>query len=158
MPAKSDALFDLFAQGCQLWDLGKDRAARRLFEQSAGAGDTGSLLNYGYFLEQGLGGARDVEQAMRCYRRAYRRGSAAAANNIAILYREASQPRRAEKWFERALSGGDVGAGLQLGRLYRDFFKDVPRARRCFRMVARSRGAIPSEKEEALALIADLPR
>lgn len=149
----------LLTEADQLWDLGKLHAARRLFERGAAAGDPTSQLNYGYFLEQGLGGRKNVAEAMRCYRAAYRRGvTAAAANNIAILFREANRPRLAEKWFQRAIAGGDIGAALELGKLYRDFLKDIPQARKSFQMVARSRRSIPSEREEALALVGSLSR
>lgn len=154
-----DPLFDQFCRADALWDAGRPRAARRLFHSGALAGDPSSQLNYGYFLEQGLGGPRDRRQAMRWYRAAYRRGATgAAANNIAILLREDNRVRLAAKWFERAIAGGEVGAALELGKLCRDALHSVTRARKYFRVVARSPRSSESEKEKALALLAALGR
>ena len=137
-----------------MWDAGRPRAARRLFQRGAQAGDPSAQVNFGYFLDVGLGGAADKLEAMRWYRRAYRQGdTTAAANNIAILYREQGRRRLAERWFKHSSSGDPVGSALELGKLYRDLFNDPVAARACFHKVARSQRALPDERDEARALI-----
>lgn len=153
-----DALYEQFCRADAQWDAGRLRAARRLLHAGAVARDPSSQLNYGYFLEQGLGGPKDRRQAMRWYRAAYRGGATGAANNIAILLREDKRARLAAKWFERAIVGRDVGAALELGKLCRDALHSVTRARKYFRLVARSARSSESEKEEALALLPALGR
>jgi TPR repeat protein len=69
-------------------------------------------------LDLGLGCTADKALAMRCYQRAWRRGSNIAANNIAILYREAGNPRAMFRWFKRAVERGDEGANVDLAKCY----------------------------------------
>lgn len=64
----------------------------------------------------------------------YRQGViSAAANNIAILYREQGRPRLAERWFKHASASDPLGSALELGKLYRDLLGDPARARACFK-------------------------
>ena len=147
-------MFALFGQADALWDAGKPHAARRLFRRGAEAGDPSAQLMFGYFLDVGLGGAVDKAEAMRWYQRAYKQGvTSAAANNIAILYREQGRARLAERWFKHASAGDPLDSAMELGKLYRDFLREPAKARACFQRVARSRRALPEERDEARALI-----
>jgi hypothetical protein len=47
----------------------------------------------------GVGVSVDKAEAMRLYRRAWRKRSSVAANNIAILYREHDNRRAMFRWF-----------------------------------------------------------
>ena len=76
------------------------------------------MLNLGYFYDEGLGTKQDKDKAMYWYKHAYRKGSAAAASNIAILYRERSNYRLVFRWFEKAALLGDGDAAVELAKLY----------------------------------------
>jgi TPR repeat protein len=136
-----------------LWDAGKPRAARRLFERGAKAGDPNAQFMFGYFLDVGLGGRTDKVAAMRWYRRAYKQRVTGAANNIAILYREQGRGRLSERWFKHAIAGGSFESTLALGKLHRDVLDEPGKARECFRRMARWRDALPGERDEARALM-----
>jgi TPR repeat protein len=55
---------------------------------------------------------------MHWYKRAYRKGSSAAASNIAILYSERGSFRLAVAWYKRAAELGDGDAQLSLAHHY----------------------------------------
>jgi TPR repeat protein len=78
------------------------------------------MLDLGYFYDEGVGTRQDKIKAMFWYKRAYRRGSSAAASNIAILYRERNQARQVFHWFRRAAALGDGDAQVDLAKLFLD--------------------------------------
>eukprot|EP01030_Chromulinospumella_sphaerica_P011287 gene11287-11090_t len=94
----TDALLLLAWAAGESGDL---QSARRCYEQGAALGDPQCLQALGYMYDVGEGVTQDKAQAMTLYRKAWRRGSHAAANNIAVLYREQGKPRLMFRWFER---------------------------------------------------------
>lgn len=145
-----------FVDASALWDQGRLREAFRLFLAAAKAGDSGAQLNVGHFYDMGHGVKRSRDQAMYWYRRALRRGEAAAANSIGTLYRDEGRLRLAIRWFEKAVSLGDDGALLNMARLYLGPLKDVPRARRLLSRVLFSKRVSVDSQEQAERLLREL--
>jgi TPR repeat protein len=58
------------------------------------------------------------EAALHWYKRAYRAGSASAANNIGVLWRNEKKSKRALEWFRKAVRLGDDEANLEIAQHY----------------------------------------
>jgi len=101
-----------------MWHRGQLRNAFRLFLVAANASDKASQLNVGYFYDNGVGTKRNREEALRWYKRAYRRGDASAANNIGTIWRDEQKPKRALSWFQPAVKLGDDGSNLEIAMHY----------------------------------------
>lgn len=108
----------LLRRGDAAEQAGDFALARTCFEQAAQLGEVIGLARLAYMFDAGLGGTPDKTEAMRHYRRAWRRGSAAAANNIAILYRERGDHRAMFRWFQRCAQAGAADAHLELAKCY----------------------------------------
>ena len=100
------------------WDSGDFRTAFRLFAAQAQAGDHDVELNLGYFYDVGLGTRKNRVKAMYWYRRAYRRGSGAAASNIATIYRDEGRHAMEFAWYKRAAILQDGDAEVEIAKLY----------------------------------------
>ncbi len=147
----------LFRLGDAAEDAGDFQMARRSFERGAELGDQLCLDRLAHQLDVGLGGESDKPLAMRYYRRAWRLGSHTAANNIAILYREAGKRRAMFQWFKRALERGDLDANLQLAKCYlagTGVRKSVELALRHLAATVSNESVFESSREEAEALLA----
>lgn len=148
----------LFRIGDAAQQAGDHAHARRSFEQGAALGDVCCLLRLAYMFDIGLGVEADRAFAMRCYLRAWRRGhSEIAANNMAVLYREAGDRRAMFRWFKRAAEHGDDGAQLDVAKCYLDGVgvrKSVPEGMRRLAAAASGANICEAEREEALALLA----
>ena len=55
---------------------------------------------------------------MRCYRLAWLSRNPAAANNIAVLYRERGDDRGMLRWYKKAAAEGDGGSHLAVAKCY----------------------------------------
>jgi len=108
----------LFQRADKAWEAGDLRSAFRLFFRAAKAGDIGCQVNLGTFYCDGLGVKPNRVKALFWYRRAYRRGSAAAATNISNLYFHESRWNHQFAWLERAISLGDIDANLDIAKIY----------------------------------------
>jgi TPR repeat protein len=111
----TDALFRV-ADAAE--EAGNYELARQSFERAASLGCTDCLTRLAYMFDVGIGVEVDKPRAMRLYKRAWRRGSEVAANNIAILYREQRQHRLMFQWFLRAVNAGDGDALVELAKCY----------------------------------------
>jgi TPR repeat protein len=100
------------------WAAGNLELAFKLFSIGAVQGLDGCMLDLGYFFDEGIGIPIDKQQAMHWYKKAYRRGSSAAASNIAILYREKGRLNYTAQWFQRAARLNDGDAEVELAKLY----------------------------------------
>jgi TPR repeat protein len=141
------------------WEAGKLRLALSLFSKCAEAGDESCMLNVGYFYDEGLATKKDKLRAMYWYKRAYRRGSGAAASNIAILYREAGRHRLSYQWFVRATLLGDGDAEVEIAKLLatgRGVRRSTKSALLALVRALRSKQITPAGKEEAASLSAAL--
>jgi len=133
--------------------------ARKCYEQGAKLGDAQCLQSLAYMYDVGKGVDEDKKLAMALYRKAWRKGSHAAASNIAILYREQGKHRTMFRWFERMAVAGDGSAQLDLAKCYLSGLgvrKNPQAALRCLNTAVSSFYISESEREEAQALQAEL--
>ncbi len=94
------------------------RSAFRLYLKAAKNGDSGSQLNVANLYDAGDGVRRNCEAALYWYKRAYRRGSASAASNIGVSWRNEKKPKLALEWFRKAVRLGDDEANLEIALHY----------------------------------------
>ncbi|MFL5346518.1 MAG: tetratricopeptide repeat protein [Hyalangium sp.] len=142
-----------FAQASRLLERGRIAEAFRLFLEAAKAGNSRAQLTVGYLYDTGQGVSRSRTQAMSWYRRAVRQGDAAAANNIATLYRDEGRLRLAIRWFEKAAALGDGDALLEMAKLYAGPLEEPAKARRLLSRVLKSKRAAPDSQEQAERLL-----
>lgn len=131
--------------------------AHLLYERGAALGDALCLLGLGYMLDIGRGVEQDKLGAMRCYKAAWRAREVAAANNIAILYRERGDRRAMFRWFSKAAEQGDDGACLELAKCYRagvGVRRSLPDAVRCLAKVVAGSNVSEAERVEAQEMLA----
>jgi TPR repeat protein len=131
--------------------------ARLCFEQAAALGDSHGYCKLAYLYDVGLGVEVDKVEAMRFYRRAWRIDrSEAAANNIAILYRERGDRRLMFQWFKRGADVGDGEAFFKLAECYRDGVgvrRSVEQTVRCLAAVLSSNNVCEDTQEQAEAMM-----
>ena len=144
---------DSFKKACELWDSGNLKEALQLFLKNAEQGDISSQINVGYFYDTGLGVRKNTEEALSWYRRAYRAGSAGAANNIGTIYRDRGQTQTALQWFKRSLKLGDDDSSLEIAKIYLSRKKQRSSALKYLRIAARSKNVAEVTAEEALKLL-----
>ncbi|NBW11315.1 MAG: sel1 repeat family protein [Caulobacteraceae bacterium] len=148
----------LWRWGYEAAEAGDHDRARAIHERSIALGDAQAWFSLGCLYD--MGPKPDPAEAMRCYQRCWRAGFPIAANNIAILYREAGDRRRMAQWFRRAAeSGQDHDAALQLARCYLDgtgVRRSLPQAVRWLAVAASApEDAITDDgREEARRLLA----
>jgi hypothetical protein len=150
---------DLEAQAHAAWENNQDTLAFQLFSQAVSAGLENCMLNLGYFYDEGLGTKQDKEKAMYWYKRAYRKGSSAAASNIAILYRERSNFRLVAQWFRKSANLGDGDSAVELAKLYLNgtgVRRSETEALHWLREAQSSRLITEAGREEASSLLAQV--
>ena len=133
---------------------------RQCNEQGAALGDPLCLMALGYMYDVGEGVNPDKVRAMKLYRKAWRRGSHGAANNIAILYREQGKPRLRFRWFERVARAGDGSAHLDMAKCYLNGIgvrKNLQSALQCLAVASGSFYISEFEREEAQVLLDSFP-
>jgi TPR repeat protein len=95
------------------------RAAIRWYRKSAVAGFSCAQISLGNCLSSGRGTRRDDIEALQWYKCALRQGEQLAACNIATIYRDRGNNRRAFFWYKRAADYDDRDAFVDVGfRLY----------------------------------------
>ena len=99
-------------------DAGDYVLARKSFEHGASLGNADCMSRLARMYDIGLGVKVDKSHAMCLYKRAWRRGSSVAPNNIAILYREQGKRRLMFQWFKRAVDWNDGDALVELAKCY----------------------------------------
>ena len=109
---------ELFTRAANSEEKGDMRSAFRFYLAAAKSGDSGSQLNVGNLYDAGTGVRRSRDSALHWYKRAYRRGSVSAANNIGVLWRNEKKPKRALEWFRKAVRLGDDEANLEIAMHY----------------------------------------
>lgn len=113
--ARNEKLFRRAANYEEQRDM---RSAFRLYLKAAKNGDSGSQLNVANLYDAGDGVRRNCEAALYWYKRAYRRGSASAASNIGVSWRNEKKPKLALEWFRKAVRLGDDEANLEIALHY----------------------------------------
>ncbi len=117
------------------------------------------LQALGYMYDVGEGVNVDKPLAMALYRRAWRKGSYAAAANIAILYREQGKYRTMFRWFAKVAEAGDGSAQLHMAKCYlsgQGVRKNPQAALRYLAMAVKSEYIAEFEREEAQELLEEL--
>jgi TPR repeat protein len=143
----------LFIQAAKREERGELRLAFRLYLAAARAGDTSSQLNVGNFYDAGTGVRRNRLAALYWYKRAYRRGVSAAANNIGIMWRNEKKLERALEWFQKAVRLGDEEANLEIAKHYLLNRRNPGKAIRHLEKVRQSNCATEAGVEEATKLL-----
>jgi TPR repeat protein len=147
----------LYMTGFAAEEAGDYASALGAYERGAALGDDSCWLALGYLYDVGRGVKVDKGEAMRCYRKAWRVRSSAAANNIAILYRERGDHQAMFRWFQRGAGDDDGAAHLNLAKCYRDGkgVRKSPEAMvRCLAVALASRYISEDDLEEAEAMMA----
>lgn len=93
------------------------RAARKLLEAAAKAGDASAFANLAYCFDAGVGGPRSEKEAVHWYRRAVAKGSIIAAYNMSTICRDRGDQAGRVRWLRRTIAMGDTEALVELGRL-----------------------------------------
>lgn len=128
-------------------------AGARWFRKSAMAGNANGQNNLAVCLSGGYGVPRDEVEALHWFQRAFRQGYPVAAANIASVYKDCGNNRRAMFWYQRAAARGDGEAWVEVGRGY---YKgvgvraDPGRAVRCFRKAIASKYISQAGREDAM--------
>ena len=129
------------------------RAAARWFRRSAIGGNPSGQNHLGVCLCAGRGVRRDDAEALRWFKRALRQSYLVAPNNIASVYSDRGNHRRAMFWYHRAAACGDGDALVEVGRRYYagvGVKRDPERGVRCFRKAIASKNITPAGREEAM--------
>jgi uncharacterized protein len=153
------SLADVELEAHSAWDNGRRKQALQLFQRGADAGLVGCMLDLGYFYDVGIGTRPDKVMAMRWYKRAYRKGEAAAASNIAILYKEQGKSRLAFGWYARSAALGDGDSSLELAKLClagQGVRRSIPSAKKHLRAALSSRLITEASQEEAQEIMRQL--
>lgn len=129
------------------------RYAVRLLQHAAKNGDGGAMAMLGHAYDVGSGTQRNVDLAIKWYRRAVKQGEAFAAANLATVYRDLGNFRLFHRWHVRAMKMGDGDAAVDSGYDYLYGIgaqKNLPAAKRMFRLAIRSNNISQAGREEAL--------
>lgn len=149
---------ELFARAWKLLDAGRPTRAFSLFLTAARLGHDSSQVLVGYLHYLGRGVRRSRKEAFSWYRKAARRGNAAAVSNIGILYKEKGSMGLAKRWLKRAVSMGLTDSLLDLAKIEVDHGSEKV-AERYLRKLLKHRDDISEGTEEqARAMLARLEK
>lgn len=140
-------------------DSGDFDRARRCYEHGAALGDFLCLHALGYMHDVGEGVPENKPLAMKIYRKAWRLGSHASAENIAVLYREQGRFSMMFRWYQRAAAAGDGSSHLEMAKCYlagSGVRKNPQASLRCLAVAIGSHYISEYEREEAQALMTEL--
>jgi uncharacterized protein len=129
----------------------------RLFKLAGSRGYEPAFASLGYAYDTGLGTRRNRSQAMHWYTRAYRGGASIGAANLATIYRDAGDLRRAFAWWMRAAAMGDGDAMVDAGYCYQygiGVRNNIASARELYRRAIAARDISMWGREEALYQLA----
>lgn len=102
-----------FTKASDLLESGQPARAARYFRLAAALKDFHSEQCLGVLYDTGEGVARSREKALYWYKRAWSHGrQSSICSNIASVYAEVGNRRRAEHWWRRALEMGDGDAAV----------------------------------------------
>lgn len=148
----SDEKNRLFNEACAAWDRGDLPQAFALFTRGAELGDSASLVDLGYFYDNGIFVKKNKGKALQCYRKAYAQGDAGAANNIATVYRDIGDEKKMLWWFRRAAAMGDIDVLLDLAERYEQgdaVSKNPAKAEELYRRILANKNATQDDKVRA---------
>lgn len=148
----------LYEAALRLDDAGRPREGARILHNLAKAGDREAQFSLGVCYDYGRGVRRSITLAMHWYRLAARRGSAAAANNIANTYRALGRTKLAERWLLKAVRLGESSSLLDLAKLYLNSERSHGKATEALRRLLAVPASEMSEdtREQAEALLSEM--
>lgn len=132
------------------------KKAAEWLRRSAEHGNSSAQNNLGNILSSGNSITKNVDEALKWYRKALHAGASYVAQNIAITYRQIGNHTAAVRWFRRNAHQGDGDALIQLGIHYywgKGVRKDAKAAVRCFRNAIRSRNISEWDRDDAFFLL-----
>ena len=97
---------------------GANHKAFLSFLSAAKLGDEEAQVAVGYAYAYGISRKSNENEALRWWKRAYRRGSWAAAFNLGMFFREGKQWTKALKWFDRAVQAGDDDGLIEIAKIH----------------------------------------
>ena len=97
---------------------GANHKAFLSFLSAAKLGDEEAQVAVGYAYAYGISRKSNENEALRWWKRAYRRGSWAAAFNLGMFFRDAKQWTKALKWFGRAVQAGDDDGLIEIAKIH----------------------------------------
>ncbi len=150
---------DLFDQASDAWDREDFETAFLIFHALSMQGDVNAYANLGVLYEQGMGTARDIDQAIYWYKKAWRcDGQTSACSNLADLYQKIGNRRAALYWWKKAVAEGDGEAALDLAKTYlaRDLKVSRDKAKSLLQVAVSSDVISSGGREEAEHLLAHL--
>jgi TPR repeat protein len=109
---------DLFRDAELKEERGDFKGAFQSLLLASKMGDFRCQINLGNFYAAGRGTRKDLKEAARWYRRAYRAGNCTGALNLAIDLEKQGNIRGAIKWLRRAEALNDGDACVRLARIY----------------------------------------
>ena len=127
--------------------------AFRLFKHAAEQGQVNAFASLGLAYDNGLGTQRNKKKAAYWYMRALRNGESIGAANLATVYRDAGNLRRAFSWWMRAAAMSDGDSMVDAGYCYQygiGVHKNIAAARRLYRRAIAARDITMWGREEAL--------
>ncbi|MEK6745094.1 MAG: tetratricopeptide repeat protein [Nitrospirota bacterium] len=108
----------LFNKASKAWERGNKKRAFELFFEAANKDEPSAQNNLGFFYSEGIGTRKDNNKALYWFKRAVSNGEIYACINIAKMYQDAGNIKRAKMWLAKAVQGGDGDAALDLAKLY----------------------------------------
>lgn len=162
--ARGDDLSAMCELGMWLQEGFQDRKGRsvlrsnpiytfKLFKRASEQGDHNAFASLGLAYDNGLGTKRDKRKAVYWYTKVFRDGQSIGAANLATIYRDADDLRRAFAWWMRAAALGDGDAMGDAGYCYQygiGVRANVTSARRLYRRAIAARDTTMWGREEAL--------
>jgi len=112
------------------------------FLGAAKLGDEEAQVAVGYAYAYGISRKANVDEALRWWKRAYRRGSWAAAFNLGMFYRDAKQWSKALKWFQRAVQAGDKDGLVEIAKIHLRYAGDRAAGLRYLRLAVAAKGEL----------------
>ena len=99
---------------------------------------------------------RNQAAALRWYKRAYRGGSASAASNIGVMWRNQKKLKRALDWFRKAVRLGDDDANLEIARHFLRNGRNVPKAISHLEIVYKSNRVTQASADKASRMLKEI--
>lgn len=146
----------LFLDAESAYERGDLDQAFKLFLGAAERGDSSAMSRVAVMYDSGEGTDRNIDLSIYWDLRAIEAGSTTSLLNLGITYRRIGEIRKARRWFEKSLEGGDAEAALELARLYSVSDKETDKVRGYLTIVLASDFVSPDSKEEAAGLLAEL--
>jgi uncharacterized protein len=151
-------------RACVAYEKGRFVPALRAFQALADQGNEVAFFMLGYVYDVGRGARTNRAKAVHWYIRAYKAhgsSAAAAASNLATIYRDLGRSRLEFQWYERAADIGDGDALLEIGIRYlagKGVKRSPSLAVEHFKAAAKSKRITEAARDTALQLLVSCRR